>query len=90
MVGLLRAFVNFVLAVVVFAVILAIGSRVRGFDFGVSILKFSLLLVASVAVLWFMWKRRKNPSTTTYHLQYAWLPKKWQKWMIGQVDDDKA
>ena len=90
MVGLLRAFAHFILVVVAFAVILAIESRVRGFDYGVNVLKLVLLLLVSAATLWLIWKDRKNPGPKTYRPQIPWHPKKWRKLILGKVDDDKA
>jgi hypothetical protein len=37
-----------------------------------------------------MWKERTNPEANTFPSQIGLLPKKWQKWMLGESDDDKA
>ena len=90
MVGLLRAFVHFILVVAAFAVLMAIGSRVRGFDYGINVLKLVLLPFVSAATLWLIWKDRKNPGPKTYRPHIPWNPKKWRKLFFGKVDDEKA
>lgn len=88
MLGKPRAFVHFFIVIAVLAVALAIGSRTLNTAIG--LLGIAFLLVGSVAALWKMWRERGNPQANTFPSQIGWLPKKWQKWMLGEIDDDKA
>jgi hypothetical protein len=88
MLGKPRAWVHFLVFVVVFGAILAIGSRVLNST--VAFFALAFVAAGSVAALWTMWKERNNPEANTFPSQIGFLPKKWQKWMLGENDDDKA
>jgi hypothetical protein len=88
MLGKPRAFVHFLVFVVVLGAILAIGSRVL--NSAIAFLGLALVAVGSVAALWKMWKERNNPAANTFPSRIGFLPKKWQKWMLGESDDGKA
>jgi hypothetical protein len=88
MLGKPRAFVHFLVFVVVLGAILAIGSR--ELNSAIAFLGLALVAVGSVAALWTTWKERNNPGANTFPSRIGFLPKKWQKWVLGESDDDKA
>lgn len=88
MLGKPRAFVHFFIVIAVLGALLAIRSDALNTAIGLLLIGF--ILVGSVAALWKIWKERGNPQANTYPSQIGWLPKKWQKWMLGESDDNRA
>jgi hypothetical protein len=88
MLGKPRAFADFLVFVVVLGAILAIGSRTL--NSAITFLGLAFVAVGSVATLWNMWRQRGNPRANAFPSRIGFLPKKWQKWMLGETDDDKA
>ena len=86
MVGKPRAFVHFFIVIAVLGIALAFGSRTLNTAIG--LLGVAFLLVGSIAALCKMWRERDNPQANTFPSRIGWLPKKWQKWMLGEIDDD--
>jgi hypothetical protein len=87
MLGKPRAFVHFFVFVVVLGAILAVGSS--ALNWAIALLGLAFVVTGSVATLWAMWKERNNPQPT-FPSQIGFLPKSWQKWMLGESDDDKS
>jgi hypothetical protein len=87
MLGKPRAFVHFLVFVAVLGAILAVGSRTL--NWVIALLGLAFVITGSVAVLWTMWKERNSPQAT-FPSQIGFLPKAWQKWMLGESDDDKS
>jgi hypothetical protein len=83
-----RAFVHFFIVIAVLGAVLAIQSKMLNMAIGM--LGLALLLVGSIAALWKIWNERGSPETNTFPSQIGWLPRKWQKWMLGESDDDKG
>ena len=83
-----RAFVHLFIFVAVLGVVLAIGSRTL--NSAIAFLGLGFLLIGSVIALWRVWKERGNPKANTFPSQMSVLPKKWQKRVLGESDDDKA
>lgn len=88
MLGKPRAFVHFFLFVAVLGAVLAIGSRTL--NAAIAFVGLGFFFVGSVVALWRIWKERGNPGANTFPSQLSVLPKKWQKWVLGESDDDKA
>jgi hypothetical protein len=87
MLGKPRAFVHFFIVIAVLGAVLAIQSKVLNAAIGV--LGLAFLFVGSVAALWKIWSDRGNREANAFPSQIGWLPEKWQKWMLGESDDDK-
>jgi hypothetical protein len=87
MLGKPRAFVHFFIFVAILGAILAIGSRTL--NAAIAFLGLGLFLVGSVVALLRIWRERGNPEANTFPSVISVLPKKWQKWVLGE-DDDKA
>lgn len=83
-----RAFVHFFIVIAVLGAVLAIQSR--ALTMAIGMLGLAFLLVGSVAALWKIWNERGNPEANTFPSQIGWLPRKWQKWLLGETDDDKG
>lgn len=91
MLGKPRAFVHFFVFVAVLGAVLAIGSR--SLNSAIAFLGLGLFLVGSVMAVWRVWKvwkERGDPGANMFPSQVSVLPKKWQKWVLGESDDDKA
>lgn len=88
MLGKPRAFVDFFVFVAVLGAVLAIGSRTL--NAAIAFLGLGLFLVGSVVALWRIWKERGNPQVNAFPSAYSSLPKKWQKWVLGESDNDKT
>ncbi len=88
MLGKPRAFIHFLVFVVVLGAILAIGSR--ALNSAIAFLGLAFVAVASIAALWKMWKGRNDPEANAFPSQIGFLPKRWQQWMLGERDDDKT
>lgn len=87
MLGKPRAFVHFFIFVAVLGAILAIGSRT--FNAALAFVGLGFFVVGSVATLWASWKERGNPQNSRFPSSIGWLPRKWQRWVLGESDDDK-
>ena len=83
-----RALVHFFVFVAVLGAVLAIGSR--ALNSAIAFLGLGFFLVGSLVALWRIWKERGNPQANTFPSQISVLPKKWQKWVLGESDDDRA
>ena len=88
MLGKPRAFIHFFVVVAVLGAVLAIQSK--ALNAAIGMLGLAFLVVGSVAALWKIWSERENPEANTFPSQIGWLPKKWQKWILGESDDDRA
>ncbi len=86
MLGKPRAFVHLLAFVVILGAILAIGSGLL--KSAIAFIGLALVLVGSLAAVWKMWKERDNPEANTFPSRIGFLPKKWQKWMLGESGDD--
>jgi len=86
MLGKPRAFVHFFVFVAVLGAVLAIGSRTL--NSAIAFLGLAFVTVGSVGALWRIWKERDNPEANTFPSRIGILPKKWQKWMLGESDDN--
>lgn len=49
----------------------------------------SAWMIGSIVALWRSWKERGNPQASTFPSQVSVLPRKWQRWILGE-DEDKA
>lgn len=87
MLGKPRAFIHLLIFVAVLGAILAIGSRV--FNFAIALSGIAFIVVGSAVALWRSWKERGSSQPGTFPSQVSVLPKKWQKWVLGE-DEDKA
>lgn len=85
MIGKPRAFMHLLIFIVVLGVTMIIGSRVLNSAIG--LLGIGLILVGSLVALWRGWKERSNPQTT-FPSQVTVLPRKWQKWVLGEDEDN--
>ena len=88
MLGKPRAFIHFFIFIAVLGLVLAIGSRTL--NAVIAFLGLGLFFVGSVVALWRIWKGHENPDVNTFPSMYSVLPKKWQRWVLGESDDDKA
>ena len=88
MLGKRRAFVHFFVFVAVLGAVLAIGSRTL--NVAIAFVGLGLFSLGSVVAFWRIWKERGNPQVNTSPTPISVLPKKWQKWVLGESDDDKA
>jgi hypothetical protein len=87
MLGKPRAFIHLFIFMAVLGVVLAIGSRMLNSAIGV--LGMGFIVVGSVVALWRSYKGRGNPQATTFPSQVSVLPRRWQKWVLGE-EEDKA
>jgi hypothetical protein len=87
MLGKPRAFVHFLVVIAVLGAILAMQSK--GLNAAITFLLLAFFIVGSVAALWKMWSKRGDPQTNTFPSQIGWLPKRWQKWVLGESDGDR-
>jgi hypothetical protein len=88
MLGKPRAFVHFFIVIAALGAVLAFRSE--GLNAVITLLLLGFFIVGSVVVLWKMWGERGNPHANTFPSQIAWLPKRWQKWLLGESYDDKT
>jgi hypothetical protein len=82
-----RAFAHLLIFIAALAAILFIGSR--ALDSAFAFLWLTFLVVGSGVALWGIWKDRGNPRAHTFPSQLAAMPKRWQKWVLGESDDDR-
>lgn len=82
-----RAFIHFLVFVALLGIALAFGSR--AFDNAIGFVGLGFCVVGSIVLLGKTWKGRGNPQGTTFPAQISFLPKKWQKWLLGESEDDK-
>lgn len=83
-----RAFVHFFIFLAIFGAVLAIGSRTL--NSAIAFLGLGFFFVGSIVAVRRIRKERGNPKANTFPSQVSVLPKKWQKWVLGEDDDDKA
>jgi hypothetical protein len=83
-----RAFVHFF--IVVAALGLALALRSEHLNAAIGLLLLAFFIVGSVAALWKIRGERGNPNANTFPSQIGWLPKQWQKWILGESDDDRS
>ena len=88
MIGKPRGFVHFFVFVAILGAVLAIGSRTLNTT--IAFVGLGLFLVGSVVALWRVSKERVDPKGSTLPSQLSILPKRWQKWGLGESDDDKV
>lgn len=87
MLGKPRAFIHLFIFMAVLGVVLVIGSQVLNSTIG--LLGIGFIIVGSVVALWRSWKEGGNSQASTFPSQVSVLPRKWQKWVLGE-DEDKA
>ncbi|MDY6944216.1 MAG: hypothetical protein SXG53_00735 [Pseudomonadota bacterium] len=56
----------------------------------IAFLGLALVAVGSVAALWKTWNERNDPEANSFPSRIGFLPKRWQKWMLGESDDDET
>jgi hypothetical protein len=83
-----RAFAHLLIFIVVLGAILAFGSRAPNSPF--ALLWLALIVVGSGAALWRILNDRNTPRANTFPTQLSAMPKKWQKWVLGESDDDRT
>jgi hypothetical protein len=83
--GRSRAMVHFLVFVIALGAILAIGSL----NWVIALALLGFFLAGSIVALWTMWRDRDNPKVNTFPSQLSALPKKWQKWVLGESDDKR-
>lgn len=88
MLGKPRAFVDFFVFVAILGLILAIGSRT--INSVIAFIGLGLFLVGSIVAVRRIWKERGKPDAHTFPSAYSALPKKWQKWVLGEDGDGKG
>ncbi|WP_116807241.1 hypothetical protein [Steroidobacter cummioxidans] len=88
MLGKPRAFVHFFVFVAILGLILAIGSRTL--NSAIAFIGLGFFLVGSIVAVRRIWKERGNQPANTFPSQISVLPKKWQKWVLGEDDDGKG
>lgn len=88
MLGKPRAFVDFFLFVAILGLVLAIGSRTL--NSVIAFIGLGFFFVGSIVAVRRIWKERGNPEANTLPSAYSVLPKKWQKWVLGEDDDGKG
>lgn len=88
MLGKPRAFVHFFVFVAILGLILAIGSRTL--NSAIAFVGLGFFVVGSILAVRRSWKERGNPEASTFPSSISMLPKKWQKWVLGEDDDGKA
>jgi hypothetical protein len=81
------AFIYLFIFMAVLGVVLAIGSR--ALNSAIGLLGIGFIIIGSIVALWRSWKERGNPQASTFPSQVSVLPRKWQKWILGE-DEDKA
>lgn len=86
MLGKPRAFMHLFIFMAVLGFALAIGSR--ALNSAIGLLGIGFMLVGSAVVLWRSWKERGNPQPSTFPSQVSALPRKWQKWVLGEDEDN--
>jgi hypothetical protein len=87
MLGKPRAFAHFFIVIAALGLLLAI--RANTVPAAVGYLALALLVPACMAALWKVWSERGNARVGTFPSQLGAMPKKWQKWVLGQSDDDR-
>jgi hypothetical protein len=80
-----RAFAHFFIAIAALGLLLAIRSHYL--PAAVGLLALALLFAGSVAALWKVLSERGDARVGTFPSQLGAMPKKWQKWVLGQSDD---
>jgi len=88
MLGKPRAFVHFFVFAAILGLILAIGSRTL--NSVITFIGLGFFFVGSIVAVRRIWKERGNPAANTFPSTYSALPKKWQKWVLGEDDDGKG
>lgn len=88
MLGRPRAFVEFFVFLAILGAVLAIGSRTL--NSGIAFLLLGYFVVVSMIILWRTWKNRHNPQVNGFPSQLSVLPKRWQKWALGETDDEES
>lgn len=88
MLGKPRAFVHFFVFVAILGLVLAIGSP--PLNSGIAFIGLGFFAVCSIVAVRRIWKERGDPKTNTFPSSISILPKKWQKWVLGEDDDGKA
>lgn len=88
MLGKPRAFIHFFAFAAVLVAILAIGSRTL--NSAIAFIGLGFFLIGSIVALLRIWKERGNPEANTFPTQISVLPKKWQRWVLGEDDEGKA
>jgi hypothetical protein len=87
MLGKPRAFIHFILVIVALGALLAI--RWNGMDAAMSWLLLAVLVVGAIVALWQVWSGRAYARANTFPSQLGAMPKKWQKWVLGESDDQR-
>ena len=87
MLGKPRALVHFFIVIAVLGAVLAIGSRTL--DAAIGLLLLAFFVVGSCAALWRIWSDRGRGENSAFPSQIGWLPRKWQKWLLGESDGDQ-
>ena len=88
MLGKPRAFIHFFLFVAILGLVLAIGSRTL--NSAIAFIGLGFFFVGSIIAVRRIWKERGNPEANTFPSSLSVLPKKWQKWVLGEDDDGKV
>lgn len=87
MLGKPRAFVHFFVFVAILGLVLAIGSP--ALNSAIAFVGLGFFVVGSIIAARRIWKVRGDPKANTFPSSISVLPKKWQKWVLGD-DDGRA
>ena len=73
----------------VYIIMIGLGATFhwRALDLAFAFLTLAAIAVGSAIVLWHGWQHRGEPRGVRLG-QFAALPRSWQKWVLGERDDD--
>jgi hypothetical protein len=79
-----KVWIQFLLVLIVLCALIALSRRLPEMDFALALALKGLLIVASVMLLWRIW-RRGGASTGNGWLSL--LPRRAQRWVLGETDE---
>lgn len=83
--GTRRAFAEWGIAILALA--LLVNSHSRWLDLAWSFALLGLVVIGSCIVWWRLWMHRGKPGPAPLG-QLAALPRSWQKWVLGETEDE--